>query len=174
MARLGATTISSDEVVQDLLATPELTRGLVERWGEEVAPRGNVDQRRVAEIVFSDPAELQWLESELHPRVGERIRDWAAEHRERLRVAEVPLLFEAGMEGAFDATICVVADEEVRRGRAEREGKALLDGREERQLSQKEKAARADHVVRNDGSVEQLERSLAAVIERLESGQPDN
>jgi dephospho-CoA kinase len=167
MARLGAATISSDEIVHDLLATAEMTDRLVERWGEDIAPTGAVDRSRVAEIVFADPEELRWLESELHPRVGQKIATWATEARDTLRVAEVPLLFESGMEDAFDATICVVADEDLRRRRAEQEGKSLLDGREGRQLTQEEKAARADHVVRNDGSLEHLERNLADVLDAL-------
>ena len=71
----------------------------------------------------------------------------------------MPLLFEAGMEGLYDATIAVVAE----RGRCAREraaarGHALVDERAARQLSQEEKARRATFVVRNDGSEEELER----------------
>jgi dephospho-CoA kinase len=161
-------------VVHQLLTTPEMRDLLVQRWGKDVAPAGEIDRTRVAEIVFADPAELRWLESELHPRVGARIADWAGEHGDAVRVAEVPLLFEAGMEGAFDATICVVADEDTRRERAKSEGKRLLGGREDRQLSQEEKADRADYVIRNDGSPEDLERSLAELLDRLRDGGDGN
>lgn len=157
-------------MVHGLLTGKAFRDLLVERWGAKVAPGGKVDRDRVAEIVFADPAELRWLESELHPQVGERIAVWAGEHQDELRVAEVPLLFESGMESGFDATICVVADEDERRQRAEGEGKRLLEGREGRQLSQEEKAAKADHVVRNDGSLEELEASLAELLETLRGG----
>ena len=70
---------------------------------------------------------------------------------------EVPLLFESGMQGAFDATIAVVADEAVRAERAGARGHAALDERAARQLSQQEKAQRATYVVVNDGTVEELE-----------------
>ncbi len=80
---------------------------------------------------------------------------------------EVPLLFEAGMEGAFDTTVAVVSSDPVRRSRAGARGHALVAEREARQLAQEEKASRAEHVVRNDGSLEDLERELSALVEKL-------
>jgi len=79
-ARLGAATLSTDQVTHELLADPEVRDALIERWGEEVAPDGEVDRGRVAEIVFADSGELAWLESQLHPRVGTHVLGW----RERL------------------------------------------------------------------------------------------
>jgi len=82
-------------------------------------------------------------------------------------VVEVPLLFEGGREEVFDTTVAVVADEEVRRERAAARGHALVGEREARQLSQGEKAARAEHVVANNGSVEDLERALSVLLAKL-------
>ena len=82
-------------------------------------------------------------------------------------VVEVPLLFEAGMEGAFDATVAVVAVEEVRAQRAAGRGHEAVDERVARQLPQDEKATRADHAVVNDGSIEDLERNLSSVVGML-------
>ena len=69
----------------------------------------------------------------------------------RAAVVETPLLFEAGMEGAYDATIAVVADEDVRAERAGARGHAAVDERAARQLPQDEKADRATFAVANDG-----------------------
>jgi len=82
-------------------------------------------------------------------------------------VVEVPLLFEAGIEPAFDATIAVVAPEELRVERASARGHQALADRETRQLSQEEKATRATHAVVNDGDVSALERKLSAVLATL-------
>ena len=82
-------------------------------------------------------------------------------------MVEVPLLFEAEMEGVFDTTVAVVTADEVRRARAEARGHALVGEREARQLLQEEKAARAEHVIENDGTVEDLEGALSALIETL-------
>jgi dephospho-CoA kinase len=73
------------------------------------------------------------------------------------------------MEGVFDSTIAVVADEAVRRQRADARGHALVDMRAGRQLTQADKAERADFTVRNDGSLRELRESLSRVLERLES-----
>jgi dephospho-CoA kinase len=168
--RLGAATISSDAVVHELLESEPLLGRLTERWGEDVAPGGVVDRGRVGEIVFADPEQLSWLESQVHPLVGERIASWLASlpAETEIAVVEVPLLFESGMEGAFDETVAVVTSDEVRRGRAAVRGQALVGEREARQLSQDEKAGRATHVVANDGSIEDLERSLSALVAKLE------
>jgi dephospho-CoA kinase len=168
-SRLGAATLSSDAVVHELLDSEPLVGRLVERWGPEVAPRGRVDRNRIGEVVFADPEQLTWLEQQIHPLVGERIGGWlvALPAETEIAVIEVPLLFEGEMAGAFDETVAVVTADEVRRERAAARGHALVDEREARQLTQEEKAERADHVVANDGSVEDLERALSALIEKL-------
>ena len=167
--RLGAPTVSSDAVVHEMLETEPLLPRLVERWGPEVAPGGRVDRDRIGEIVFADRDELSWLESQIHPLVGERIGTWMASlpGDADIAVVEVPLLFETEMAGAFDTTVAVVASDPVRRERAEARGHALVGEREARQLAQEEKAERAQHVVENDGSIEELERKLSALVEKL-------
>jgi dephospho-CoA kinase len=169
LGRLGAATISSDTVVHELLDSEPLQGRLTERWGADVAPGGRVDRTRVGEIVFADPEQLTWLEQQIHPLVGERIGAWLASLPDGTEVAvvEVPLLFEAEMEGVFDTTVAVVASERVRRERAEARGHVLVGEREARQLAQEEKAARAGHVVENDGDVEDLERALSALLAKL-------
>jgi dephospho-CoA kinase len=126
----------------------------------------------VATVVFADPDERKWLEGVLWPRVGERVASWREEvgRREpapRAAVVEVPLLFEAGMEQVFDHTIAVVADEELRQERAAARGHAGVDERTARQLSQTEKAERAEFVVANDGDLDELERKLSALLENI-------
>lgn len=168
-SRLGAAALSTDAVVHDLLGSPEAHERLVERWGEEVLADGGVDRERVAAIVFERPGELAWLESVLHPLVGGRVAQWrqSLPSDTALAVVEVPLLFETGMEGAFDATVCVVADDSTRAARAGDRGTELLEGRSSRQLSQEDKAARATHVLTNDGSLAELERQVERLMTTL-------
>jgi dephospho-CoA kinase len=167
--RLGAATISADAVVHELLGSKAVRERLVERWGDDVAPNGELDRARVGELVFERPDELAWLEAELHPRVGRQLDAWRRELAPGIEfaVVEVPLLFEAGMGDAFDVTVAVVAEDESRRGRSEARGGTLFDERAARQLTQDEKAAQADHVVRNDGSLEDLERDLSGLLAKL-------
>jgi dephospho-CoA kinase len=169
--RLGAATLSSDAVVHDLLEGEPLRSELVQRWGPEVAPPGApTDRGRIGQVVFADPEELSWLESRIHPAVGAATAAWIAALPVDTAVAviEVPLLFEGGRAGAFDTTVSIVAAEDVRRERAAGRGHALVDAREARQLTQEEKAERADHVIVNDGTVADLEAALSALLAKLQ------
>ena len=167
--RAGAATLASDQVVHELLRSEQVRGRLVDRWGEEIAPDGEVDRARIAEIVFERPEELDWLEAELHPLVAERFAAWRAGLPEgtELAVVEVPLLFETGMESAFDAVVCVVADDGVRQDRVRGRELTGLEGRHGRQLSQEEKAARATHVIANDGTLAELEARIDELVEEL-------
>ena len=172
LENLGAATLSTDAVVHELLARDELRALVTERLGPAVLRDGAIDRSAVAERVFEDDVARRWLEGELWPRVGERVASWraevdAAEPPPVAAVVEVPLLFESGMEAVFDHTIAVVADEEIRAHRAGGRGHAAVAGRADRQLSQMEKAQRADFTVRNDGSVDELKESLSRVLEKL-------
>ena len=147
---------------------------LTGRWGEAMVIDGVVDRAAVGERVFNDPDELAWLESQVHPLVQTEIAGWFAGLPDDCRVAvvEVPLLFEGEMADRFDLTVAIVAEESVRRERARSRGHAGIEGRELRQLTQDQKAARADHVVSNDGSPEELERALARLLEEVGSDLP--
>jgi dephospho-CoA kinase len=165
--------MSTDQVVHELYDDPEVRQAVIDRFGASVAPDGAVDRSAVAASAFSTPEDRAWLEGLLWPRVGARISRWreAIEHADRpprAAVVEVPLLFESGMEGQFDATIAVVANEDVRAERAGARGHQALEARSARQLSQQEKAHRATYVVVNDGSVDELESKLSAILANLE------
>lgn len=170
LGRLGAETLSTDAVVHELLAeTDEVRDLLVERWGPEIAPEARVDRGKVAEIVFGRPDELAFLESVLHPRVGAWVVEWrqALSEGTELAVIEVPLLFESGMDAIFDATLAVVAADELRERRAAERGTGELEARSGRQLGQDEKAERATFVVHNDGGREELEQTVAGLWPEL-------
>ncbi len=170
--RLGAATLSTDLVAHDLLADAEVREALIDRWGEEIAPGGEVDRAAVAERVFDDRDELTWLEGVIHPRVGTHLLAWRQDLGPEVEVAvvEVPLLFESAMEDAFDATVAVVADDGIRERRLKERGQPGLAGREGRQLNQDEKASRADHVIRNDGTLEELERRVGELMQEASAG----
>jgi dephospho-CoA kinase len=169
---LGAAVLSTDHVVHDLYGSTEVRNAVVERFGGSVAPGGVIDRSQLARLAFATPEERAWLEGLLWPRVGERIVEWRRELEHtrptpRAAVVEVPLLFESGMDQAFDATIAVIADEQLRAERAGKRGHEALAERGSRQLTQQEKAQRATYVVPNDGSFDDLEAKLSEVLEML-------
>jgi dephospho-CoA kinase len=168
-ARHGVPTISSDEIVHELLHEPEVKELLAERLGERILGEdGEVVRRRVAERVFRNQDDLRWLEQLLHPRVVGTYLQW----RDRLRaqpnppdlcVTEVPLLYEVGGETRFDAVVVVTAAPELR---AARLGHPVSD-REARFLPIEDKVAKADFVYANEGSLEDLDAFASDVIATL-------
>jgi dephospho-CoA kinase len=172
-ARHGAATISSDDIVHQLLREDsEVRSALLERFGTGILDdAGTIDRAAVSQIVFDDREALAWLEALLHPRVVAHYLGW----REALAgepdppavaATEVPLLYEVGGQSRFDAVVVITAPEEMRRERARVAGAGL---REARLLPDEEKVARADFVYVNDGTREQLDAFVAATMRTLEA-----
>ena len=171
-ARHGAAVISSDDIVHDLLRDdPEVRRAVVDRLGEGVlGADGSIDRGRVGRLVFSDPEALRWLEELLHPRVVARYLHWREQLAEQpeppaVCVTEVPLLYEVGGESRFDKVVVVTASPEARIARHI----GPMRDREQRLISDEEKAKRADFVYVNDGTRAELDEFVAGVVAKLAS-----
>ena len=171
-ARRGAAVSSSDEIVHRVYREDEgLKSELRDRWGDRVFDEhGEVDREAVAEIVFADRAELEWLESVLHPRVARAHMRWLEEVETRpdppaLVVVEIPLLYETGGESRYDKVVVVTAPPGVRAARR----RGGLEARESRLIPDEEKLRRADFAYVNDGSLEALDAFVAGVVEELAS-----
>ena len=127
---------------------------------------GTTERPKIADVVFSDRAELEWLERLLHPRVRDEYESWLGglDDSVDIAVVEIPLLYETGGEERFDAVVVVTAPEEVRSARrpgwpvAQRSGRLIPDD---------EKVRRADFAYVNDGSLGELEGFVAHVLAEL-------
>jgi dephospho-CoA kinase len=167
-ARHGAATVSSDEIVHQLLRSdPNVRRELVERFGPDVIGSDGADRAKIADIVFNDQDQLDWLEELLHSRVAEENLKWRAEQESRpdppaLTVTEVPLLYETGADRRFDVVVVITAPQAVRSRR-----RPVGDNREQRFLPEEEKVALADYAYVNDGTLEELDAFVAGVIGKL-------
>jgi dephospho-CoA kinase len=160
-ARRGAATASSDEFVHTLLAEDESVRDAIrERWGEDAV--GN--RKRIAEIVFQDPVELEWLEQLLHPRTRALGDAWLETVDRPLAVIEIPLLFETGGEARFEKVVVITAPRELREQR-----RGSFADREARLIPEEEKLRRADFSYVNNGSLADLDAFVAGVVESLSS-----
>jgi dephospho-CoA kinase len=150
-----------------LRSDPEVRRELVDRFGSEVIGADGADRAKIAELVFSDPDHLDWLEQLLHPRVVEENLAWRQEVESSpdlpaLTVTEVPLLYETGADRRFDVVVVITAPEHLRRER-----RPHADEREQRLLPDEEKVARADYAYVNDGTLEELDAFVADVVAQL-------
>jgi dephospho-CoA kinase len=147
--------------VHELYGDEEVEAALRERFGTS-------DRQAVSKQVVADREALLWLEALLHPRVMARTEVWREELARlpdppALAVNEVPLLYEAGAEGRFDAVVAITAPRELRVARAGER----VDEREERLLPEEEKLDRADFAYVNDGSLEELDAFVAGVVRTL-------
>ena len=166
-ARAGAATVSSDEIVHELLRRDDVRELVARRFGDGVVGAdGALDRRAIAAVVFDDPDELEWLEALLHPLVAAEYLSWREELARlepppQVCVTEVPLLYETGAEARFDRVVVITAPDEVRRARSG----APPDRRERRLLPDAEKAARADYSYVNTGTLAELERFVRSVLD---------
>lgn len=166
-ADCGAATLSSDEGVHRAYEDREVRATVAERFGAGVMRAdGTLDRPELGRRAFAEEGGIAFLEGLVHPRVGAVREAWVRDARARrptppLLVCEVPLLYEVGLEDAFDAVLVVTACAEVRRARvAAREGGGF-DARSPRQLPEHEKARRADHAFVNAGPPEALRAWVA-------------
>jgi dephospho-CoA kinase len=167
--RQGAATVSSDEIVHELLRRDEVKAKVVERFGTGVVgPDGALDRGAVATVVFNDPEALAWLEQLLHPLVSAEYLLWREQlaglpHPPQICVTEVPLLYETDAAERFDRVVVVTAPSGLRRARS---GAAVAE-RERRLLPDREKIERADYAYSNTGTLEEMEEFVRSVMNDL-------
>jgi dephospho-CoA kinase len=140
---------------------------VVERFGDEVIGADGADRAAIARVVFNDPAELDWLEELLHPRVVREHAAWQeglarSRRAPRVTATEVPLLYETGGDKRFDVVVMITASPQVREAR-----RPVADSREDRLLPEEEKVRLADYAYVNDGTLEELDAFVADVMAQL-------
>jgi dephospho-CoA kinase len=173
-AALGVPVVDADRLARAAVApgTPGLA-AIVERFGAAMLlPDGTLDRAALARIIFANSTARADLESIVHPDVYRRIREWSVNLpiHTRLAIADIPLLFETGHDHEFDKVIvCACAAAEQLRRLMARDG---LTGEEARarlgsQWPIDAKVARADFVIRTDGTMAETDAQVREVFERL-------
>jgi dephospho-CoA kinase len=173
-AALGVPVVDADQLAREAVAPG--SRALEEvatRFGASILRAdGSLDRASLGRIVFSDRAARADLEAIVHPEVYRRITEWLASlpPRTRVAMADIPLLFETGHTHDFDRVVVVACDprEQLRRisardGLSERDARARVDS----QWPIEEKEARADYVIRTDGTVSDTDSQVRTVFEQL-------
>ncbi|MEC4684384.1 MAG: dephospho-CoA kinase [Nitrospirota bacterium] len=170
---LGATVLSADSIVHDLLKRSEVRNSIVEMFGPDILVKGEIVRKKLSEKVFSDETKRKKLEKLLHPLVLETIEQNykkaanLTSNTEIIMVVEIPLLFETGFDKGVDAVVVVRAEADVVRERLRRKGFSdeEIRVRAAAQLPVDEKASRADYVIDNTGSLDDTERQVRRVWE---------
>ena len=174
---LGIPTIDADILARDAVAPGSSgLAAVVRRFGTEVCDAdGTLNRKKVGAIVFHDPQARRDLEQIVHPYVRERTERWFASldpERVPFAVADIPLLFEGHREPDFDAVIVTACEPATQLNRLmARDGLAELEARERiaAQWSLQDKIAKADYVIRTDGSFDGTNRQIDEIAARLRS-----
>jgi dephospho-CoA kinase len=177
LSRLGAAVIDADELAR-LVVEPgkEAWKEIVDTFGAAVLQQDQtIDRRRLRGVIFNDPQARKRLEAIIHPRVRalaeEKIRDLEAAGSPVI-VYEVPLLFEGNLHHWLRPVILVACDPETQRTRL-RARDNVTEAEAQRQIAAQmslgEKRKLADYVIENNGTRDELERQVRAVLAKIKA-----
>jgi dephospho-CoA kinase len=163
-AQHGARVISGDQLGHEALRQPDVKAKVVERWGTgTLDATGNIDRRRLAAVVFADPAERQALEAFVFPWIERWLEEELAradkDSEVSLIVLDAAVMLEAGWNKFCDKLVYIDAPREVRLSRLARQRgwtAKEVEARERAQLPLTEKANQADYTLDNSGPPENL------------------
>ena len=170
-AELGALVIDADQLAR--MAIERGTDGFADvllRFGDEVILNGDIDRKKLAEIVFSDEKARKDLESIIHPRVQALFAQAVADlEGDDILIYEIPLLVETGAAEKFDYVVTVESDIELRKARLLKKGLYIsqIEKRMASQASEEARTAIADAVIRNDGDEDSLLRQVENLCESV-------
>lgn len=175
-AELGAYVVSADEIVHQLLTpTTSLGQKVIKLLGNDIVVEGGkqIDRGKIASKVFINPELLESLENILHPAVRDEVEKEYQKIKKlgnaKLFVAEIPLLFEKGF-GNYDATIAVISSAETSKKRFTNTtgyNPEEFDRRMSKQIPNEEKAQKAQYVINNEGSLDDLRRAVINIYNQL-------
>lgn len=173
---LGAVKIDADAIAHRLLVEDAgIVKKIVGVFGEDVAPGGRIDRKRLAAKVFFDKAKRGKLARIMHPEIIRTIIKEAGKVKEGVVVIDAPLLIEAGMEKVADIVVVVTASRKtqvkraIERGISKEQAEAII--RSQMPLSEKEKAA--DYIISSEESLESTKKGVDGIWKRNEIGKKE-
>jgi dephospho-CoA kinase len=171
----GLPCLDADELAHGVMAAgTEASRAIAARFGADVlAADGAVDRRTLGPLVFADPGARRDLEAIVHPAVYRAIeaglRAFELVGGSPVAVVDVPLLYETGHAADFARVVATMCAPEVQLARLQERGLTEAEARQRlaAQMPAAEKAARADHVIRTDGAMEETDAQVDDLIRLL-------
>lgn len=175
----GAALVDADRIAREIVEPGQAALArIAERFGDRVIQAdGTLDRRMLGTIVFADADERKALEAITHPAIRELMREriaaLEAERPDRLVVADIPLLYESGLQHLYEGVMVAYVPREVQRARLiGRDGLSPeeADKRIRAQMDIEEKRRLADYVIDNSGSLADTEAQLDRFWRSLRSG----
>ena len=165
----GWQTSNADDICAELYEKQDLglMKQLRDHWQNKVfSSDGKINKSVIAEIVFNNDNELQWLCSVLYPLIAKKIKALIEKDREKDFILEVPLLFEVGWDKIFDKTVAVWTDSKTQEERLLSKGytKNDINNRNSKQLPNDEKLEKADFGLSNNGDLNFLQKQCNKLI----------
>ncbi len=175
LQKYGAFVLNSDLIVHELIQKPQISQSIIELFGNScVNDSGQIDRKKLSELVFQNEDFLRRLELLIHPLVFDAIvsryeEESAKSDRETLFVVEVPLLYEVGWQNWFDLVILVVASEAIRKERFLAEGKKEFDfyQKSQKQIDPMIARQKATYTIINDQNLNHLESQVISILKEL-------
>ncbi|MFC1783442.1 dephospho-CoA kinase [Planctomycetota bacterium] len=176
--KLNCAIIDADEINHQVLTRTEIIRQLLHWWGDDIlAPDGLIDRQAVGRIVFENTQKLKMLADLVHPLIAERAKEliefYQGDSQTLGVLLDIPLLFEAGYDRWCDFVVFVAADEKIRQNRLLRSRGWETKKRkkiENLQLSLDIKAKKADFIVHNNSSIQDLAQQIEKIFNELLNG----
>ncbi|MDD4212171.1 MAG: dephospho-CoA kinase [Bacilli bacterium] len=169
--KAGYVVIDSDELAHETLLEPTVIKTLVATFGSSIMENDQVNRKVLGEIIFSSPAKQQQLNRIIHPLVKNRIKqEIRLIPNEQIVFVDVPLLYEANMEHDFHKIVVVHIPEKLQIERLMQRDDITQNyaiAKMSRQMSIDEKVKHADFLINNEGSYEDTQRQVEAMIRRI-------
>lgn len=168
-ANCGFAVADADKICHSYYETPEGARRVLERWPSVAGSRGEIDRKKLGNIVFRDENDLKWLENLIAPYLYEELEKLRS--NPEITVVEIPLLFEKNLQHLCDKIVCIWSPFALRRSRLAQRGwdHAECSRRERMQWDPDRKLAAADYGIINIGSMETLEDQCRIIAEKLKT-----
>ncbi|MGC8866844.1 MAG: dephospho-CoA kinase [Elusimicrobiales bacterium] len=169
-AKKGFYTISSDEIVKELLTLPYYYDIILSRYPSVQDHCNVIDKTALARLIFSDIRAKRFVEGIIHPAVVLHILKKIKNAAEKAVVVEIPLLFETNLEQAFDIVVCVCCEREKVERRLVERGMRIWDvrARMKNQLDDRLRMMRSDAVISNNSDLRSFIKNVKEIADVLE------
>ena len=171
LAEKGFKVYDADKIAKDISGKKSVQEEIILTFGNEILDEnGNVDRKKLKEIVFGDKEKLKQLNAIIHPKVIDFYKELKEKNTDKIIIFDVPLLFESGIDKFCDKILVVISDYEIQLDRiVERDkiDRELAEKIIKSQLSNEERIKKTDVIIENNSSLEDLFEKVERFCETI-------